>query len=167
MIALWHRLPDHFEQQLAAIAGLVSAYHFDDGHDDVRRAADALERLELRGVFFVISGCIGDAGFATASQLRDLLDRGHEIGNHTRTHPWMTQIRPPARRIEIASAQAELADITGGPPRRFAWPHGAHDAACDRLAAQFRFEEVRDISDVVRNAARKTVTQVLELVTAG
>jgi peptidoglycan/xylan/chitin deacetylase (PgdA/CDA1 family) len=161
MIALWHRLPDQFEEQLGAIAGLASAYHFDDGHDDVLRAADALEAHGLRGVFFVTSGWTGLRGYATGNQLREIERRGHELGNHTVNHFSMLQLRRSARQREIAVAQADLAEITGYEPTRFAWPFGLHDPDCDRLAETFGFGEVRDISDVLQSAALKTAEQVL------
>lgn len=165
MIGLWHRLPPQFEDQLAAIAGRVSAYHFDDGYDDVLVAADALERLGLQGVFFIISGAIGRPGFATAEQVAELAARGHEVGNHTRRHRMMDLIRHSTVRYgEVQAAQVRLAEIVGTPPRRFAWPHGRHNAAADATLARFGFTEVRDISNVVRNAARKTVAELVELV---
>lgn len=151
MIALWHRLPDHFEDQLQAVAGLCSAYHFDDGHDDVLRAADALEAHRLRGVFFVITARIGEPGYASQWQLRELVERGHEVGNHTRTHPMMPDLPAAAQCLEIAHAQADLSVMLGRRPKRFAWPHGRHDEIGDAVAAAFGFVEVRDISDVVRS----------------
>lgn len=165
MIALWHRLPPQFEDQLHRCAGLASAYHFDDGHDDVLRAADALERHDLRGVFFVISGAVGTDGFATAAQLHELVERGHEIGNHTRSHRTLTEIPLAEARREVAMAQADLAGLVGVSPRRFAWPHGRHNPELDAMVDTFGFVEVRDISNVVRHAARKSVADIVALFT--
>ena len=155
MIALWHRLPRDFEEQLDIIGTRAEAYHFDDGHDDVLRAADALEAMELRGVFFVISGRIDEPGWVSSGQLRELVSRGHEVGNHTRTHPLMPELTAEEQRIEIASAQMDLSWLLGVHPQRFAWPHGRHDETSDEIAARFGFVEVRDISNVVRRIAQK------------
>lgn len=156
MIALWHRLPPHFEHQLAVIGTRAEAYHFDDGHDDVLRAADALEGLGRRGVFFIITNRIGLPGYVSARQLHELVDRGHEIGNHTRSHLVMRDLPAEKQRIEIATAQSDLAVLLGKRPRRFAWPHGRHDAIGDEVASRFGFVEVRDISNVVKRINTRT-----------
>jgi peptidoglycan/xylan/chitin deacetylase (PgdA/CDA1 family) len=156
VIALWHRLPVNFEEQLRVIGTRASAYHFDDGHDDVLRAADGLEGMGLRGVFFVITGRVGQPGSVSVEQLRELVERGHEVGNHTRTHPVMPRLPADRQRIEIATAQVDLAGYLGLRPRRFAWPHGEHDAISDDVAGRFGFVETRDISDVVRRIDRRS-----------
>lgn len=156
MIALWHRLPDDFEEQLTVIGRRAEAYHFDDGADDALRAADALDAAGLQGVFFIITGRIGTEGSVTPAMLHELVGRGHEIGNHTDSHRMMTQLPPLEVRDDIATAQSRLADLTGIVPRRFAWPNGRHDAMTDAVADEFGFVEARDISNVVRRIALKT-----------
>lgn len=155
MIALWHRLPENFEAQLGVIGRRAEAYHFDDGYDDVLRAADALEARDLRGVFFITSSWVSTPGCATAGQLRELIARGHEVGNHTHSHPLMLELSAEEQRVEIATAQLDLGSLVGVRPVRFAWPYGRHDEASDAVASAFGFVEVRDISNVVRRIATK------------
>jgi peptidoglycan/xylan/chitin deacetylase (PgdA/CDA1 family) len=163
VIALWHRLPEHFERQLAAIGTRAEAYHFDDGYDDVLRAADALEAMHLRGVFFVTSGWIDTPGCVSGAQLRELVARGHEVGNHTRSHPMMPDLDREGQRAEIASAQVDLSWLLGVHPRRFAWPFGRHDLIGDEVASRFDFVEIRDISNVVKRIDRKGDRQLRRL----
>lgn len=162
MIALWHRLPENFEQQLGIIGGKAEAYHFDDGADDALRAADALEAMGLRGVFFVITSRIGADGWVTRAMLRELVERGHEVGNHTHTHRPMDELPAADVRDDIAAAQDTLAGITGV-PQRFAWPHGRHSYWNDLVAAEFDFVEARDISRVVRRIAMKPDRELARL----
>lgn len=163
MIALWHRLPENFEEQLGAIGTRAEAYHFDDGYDDVLRAADALDAMGLRGVFFVTSGWIGTPGCVSPAQLRELVARGHEVGNHTRSHPMMTDLTGEEQRAEIASAQVDLSWLLGVHPRRFAWPFGRHDDVGDEVASRFDFVEVRDISNVVKRIHQKDNQRLRQL----
>ena len=156
LIALWHRLPATFERQLHAIGHRAEAYHFDDGYDDVLRAADGLEQLGLQGVFFIIGSRIGKPGHASRAMLRELAARGHEVGNHTHTHRSMPGLPADDVRRDIEAAQLVLADIVGTRPQRLAWPHGHHDPVTDAVAAEFGFVEVRDISNVVHNIAGMT-----------
>jgi peptidoglycan/xylan/chitin deacetylase (PgdA/CDA1 family) len=163
VIALWHRLPIDFEEQLVAIGRRAEAYHVDDGADDALRAAAGFEDLGLRGVFFVVTGWIDTPGWVTADMLRELVARGHEIGNHSHTHPMMTTIPLPDVRDEIARGQDVLASITGTPPTRFAWPHGRHNRDVDEIAASFGFREMRDIHNVVRRIITKTPDELAEM----
>jgi peptidoglycan/xylan/chitin deacetylase (PgdA/CDA1 family) len=61
---------------------------FDDGGVSAhRRIADALERHGWRGHFFVTAGRLGTPTFLSASEARELRDRGHIIGSHSYSHP--------------------------------------------------------------------------------
>lgn len=143
--ALWHRLPAHFEEQLEVLVTRVDEFHFDDGYVDVARAADALEARGLRGVFFIVPGWLNRSGITTRSRIRELADRGHEIGNHTWSHPNMRRLTGRRQRAEIASARDRLADIVGAAPERLAWPYGLHNVSGDRAAAAEGYEGGRGI----------------------
>lgn len=60
---------------------------FDDGGQSALYAAEALARRGWRGHFFVITSRIGDPGFLTAQDIRQLSQDGHVVGSHTHTHP--------------------------------------------------------------------------------
>ena len=49
--------------------------------------ADRLERLGWRGHCFVTTDMIGQRGFLTRRQIRELDGRGHIIGSHSASHP--------------------------------------------------------------------------------
>lgn len=163
VIALWHELPEDFEEQLAAVGHRAEAYHVDDGRDDALRAADGFEAMGLRGVFFITTGWICTPGFVTEETIRQLVRRGHEIGNHSHTHRSASDLPADQVRADIAMAQSILSDVTGYAPRRFAWPHGRHNPITDAVADEFGFVEVRDISRVVRRIATKTPADLREL----
>jgi len=63
------------------------AFTFDDGGASAPIAADMLEQRNWRGIFFVTTDLIGTKGFLSASQIRDLAQRGHVIGSHSCSHP--------------------------------------------------------------------------------
>lgn len=61
---------------------------FDDGGASAyTNIAPMLEQSGWRGYFFVTTGCIGQPGFLTADQIRELDRRGHCIGSHSCSHP--------------------------------------------------------------------------------
>lgn len=143
--ALWHRLPAHFPEQLEVLLSRVDELHFDDGYVDVVRAADELEARGRRGVFFIVPGWLRRSGVTTPSRVRELAERGHEIGNHTWSHLDVRQLASAAQRAQIARARDRLADITGTAPSRLAWPFGLHNVSADRVAADLGYDAPRGI----------------------
>jgi peptidoglycan/xylan/chitin deacetylase (PgdA/CDA1 family) len=90
--------PEQFEAHLDAIAatgvtvapftaGGQAAITFDDGGSSALHAAAALEARGWRGSFFITTGRIDTPGFLSTDQVRELAQRGHEVGSHSRTHP--------------------------------------------------------------------------------
>lgn len=67
--------------------GAVSL-RFDDGMDShIQKAAPVLERHGLRGTFYVCPAGPDEQWLDRAEQWKPLLQAGHEIGNHTISHP--------------------------------------------------------------------------------
>ena len=65
----------------------------DDGTvDHYEIAAPTLEKYGMRGIFNIIGSRVGQPGYMTWDQLRDLVKRGHELGNHTWTHPNLNRV---------------------------------------------------------------------------
>ena len=61
---------------------------FDDGGASFHTPiADMLEPLGWRGHFFITTDRLGQPGFLASGQVRELHDRGHVIGSHSRSHP--------------------------------------------------------------------------------
>lgn len=90
----------------------------DDGPSD-----DTLELLELldaagaKATFFLV----GERAAARPGLVREIVARGHEVGNHSNTHPqaWFWALSPRRMREEITRTQQVLEGITGTPPRWF------------------------------------------------
>lgn len=90
----------------------------DDGpsHETVD-LLDLLDRHQARATFFLVA----DRAAARPELAREILRRGHGIGNHSRSHPqaWFWALGPWRMAAEIGQAQATLGAITGQEPRWF------------------------------------------------
>ncbi|MGH8078882.1 MAG: polysaccharide deacetylase family protein, partial [Lysobacter sp.] len=77
----------------------------------------ALDAHSAKATFFVV----GDRARAMPQVIREIVRRGHTLGNHSATHPsaWFWAMPPARMRHEIESTQVVLADITGQAPRWF------------------------------------------------
>jgi peptidoglycan/xylan/chitin deacetylase (PgdA/CDA1 family) len=128
--------PERFERHLDAIAGSgasvgLSAERprvmltFDDGGASAPAAAAALERRGWRGHFFITTGRIGTPGFVSAAQVRDLADRGHDVGSHSDSHPtYMGSLGRSELAGEWRRSRHRLEEVLGTPPASAAVPGG-------------------------------------------
>jgi peptidoglycan/xylan/chitin deacetylase (PgdA/CDA1 family) len=69
---------------------------------------------------------VGEWLAANPSWARRLTDAGHELANHTYTHPAFATLAPDAMRDEITRTRDLLVQLTGSPGRWFR-PSGAGD----------------------------------------
>jgi peptidoglycan/xylan/chitin deacetylase (PgdA/CDA1 family) len=109
------------------------ALTFDDGPvPRTRKALDALEQHDARGTFFLVGRKLpGQEGL-----VREILARGHEIGNHSFGH----MAYPPADDLRANSAVLE--HLTGSRPALFRPPFGAIDRPSADAAADLGMRSV-------------------------
>ena len=98
---------------------------FDDGPDPqyTPRILDILRQAGVRATFFII----GANGERRPDLLRRTVDEGHEIGNHTFTHPNISVISPTQFELELSATQRLLASVAGRHSLLFRAPY-AEDA---------------------------------------
>ena len=87
------------------------ALTFDDGPDPEWTPAilDILKRENVPATFFVM----GKNGQAHPELLRRMVNEGHEIGNHTFTHPNLGEIPSRITMLELNATQRLIESITG------------------------------------------------------
>lgn len=87
---------------------------------------DILDRHQMKAIFFLI----GARAARHPELVREIVARGHEIANHTQTHPaaFFWALRPVALWREVAGCQETLTAICPEhPPRFFRPPAGHHN----------------------------------------
>ncbi|MCC8686097.1 polysaccharide deacetylase family protein [Xanthomonas campestris pv. raphani] len=103
------RLPGHGPQVWLTI---------DDGpSDDTVAMLDLLDAHRASATFFVV----GERAAQRPELVREIVRRGHGIGNHSHSHPqaWFWALGPRRMAREIGDAQQALADVTGQAPRLY------------------------------------------------
>ncbi len=104
----------------------VMALTFDDGSDAANLAEqlDILASHNLTCTFFLT----GKATEAHPALIRKIVEQGHEIGNHSYSHPEFTQITVATMETELRKAENAIIAITGVSPRPlFRPPYGAYN----------------------------------------
>lgn len=107
---------------------------FDDGPDPVHTPLilDMLDNAGMRATFFVV----GELASRRPTLLREVEARGHEVGNHSYSHPHPRLLRGARARREVIDGAAAIADILGTAPRLFRAPHGTRNEAMLAEAAE-------------------------------
>lgn len=105
--------------------GRQIALTFDDGPSlqNTEEILSILKEYGIRATFFVI----GENAAADPQRIRMIHEAGHEIGNHTYTHAYISQIEKEALREEIQKTEDVLKNITGERPSVFRPPGGYYD----------------------------------------
>jgi peptidoglycan/xylan/chitin deacetylase (PgdA/CDA1 family) len=108
---------------------------FDDGCEtDLIVAAPILKEAGFTATFYVTVGFLGQRGYMNAMQLRELSALGFEIGCHSMTHAYLTDLDDNGLRREIVDAKTQLEEILGKPVEHFACPGGRYDARSIQVA---------------------------------
>jgi peptidoglycan/xylan/chitin deacetylase (PgdA/CDA1 family) len=120
---------------------------FDDAYRDILGVLPLLEQLRLPTTVFAstayaddgraldVPELAGDAGALPAAlatmtwaELREIAERGVEIGSHTVSHPHLTQLADDELDRELRESRTRIEDELGRPTRLLAYPYGEHDA---------------------------------------
>lgn len=110
---------------------------FDDGYaGSVENAIPALQEIGWTGTFFVISGRMGLADYATAAAWRAASEAGMDIASHTATHPFLGALGPEAVRAELNDSRVALQEATGRTILGISWPNGDPPAGGTAMALE-------------------------------
>jgi len=119
------------------------AITFDDGCEtDLTVAAPILRKLNFGATFYITVGFLGRPGYLVAGQLRELSDGGFEIGCHSMTHPYLTDLDELQLHREIVEAKSRLEEMTGRSVQHFSCPGGRWSPAISAIARRAGYRSV-------------------------
>ena len=105
------------------------ALTLDDGPNPLKYRTpallDTLRNLNVKATFFVV----GSRAEANPELILRMDDEGHELANHSYTHPNLTFLTPDAVRKELCRTSVVVRDITGKRPRFYRPPGGNFNGA--------------------------------------
>jgi peptidoglycan-N-acetylglucosamine deacetylase len=116
------------------------ALTYDDGPNDAATLPllDLLAKHEVRATFLLI----GRFAAQRPDIVRAIAAAGHDIGNHTWSHPALALCSEAETRCQIEDCQHVLEDTIGAPVRLFRPPFGARRPATLRIARELGLEPV-------------------------
>ncbi|GHG31072.1 MULTISPECIES: polysaccharide deacetylase family protein [Amycolatopsis] len=155
--------------QAAACSGYVGLT-FDDGPSNAHTPAilNALRQNGLRATMFNE----GQYAAAYPAQVRAQTSAGMWVGNHSYTHPHLTQQSQAQVDSEISRTQQAISAAGGGTPRLFRPPYGETNATVQSVEAKYGLRQViwdvdsgdwnnASVSAIVAANARLTNGQVI------
>ena len=127
--------------------GLVGVT-FDDGYEDFLSAAvPTLEKLGFSATVYVVAGMLGsendwehDGGprpqlrLLGADGVREVSERGMEVGSHSVTHPRLSGMDRETLVYEVGDSRQMLSEILNAPVEGFCYPYGNVDGPAVQAA---------------------------------
>ena len=95
------------------------------GADKTRNILDILDSYEVHATFFLVGFWVEKY----PDMVKEIYDRGHEIGNHSQNHPEMSKLSKQQMIQEITSVNEQIEAITGQAPTVFRPPYGDYSDA--------------------------------------
>ncbi len=93
------------------------------GNEDTQQLIDILGKYNVKTTFFVVGGWVDKY----PESVKALADAGHEIMNHSNTHPHMTQLSAEAMKDEVKKCDEKIKSVTGVTPTLFRPPYGDYN----------------------------------------
>ncbi len=135
-------------------------FTFDDGCEtDLLAAAPLLREFGFNATFYLTAGFLGTHGYLSADQVRRLDAQGFEIGCHSMTHPYLSDLTEPELKREIADAKLLIEQIVGHPIKHFSCPGGRYDQRTIKVARLAGFETVAN-SQFYTNSSRTSAYEL-------
>ena len=136
------RLPHSYTIQQYGYDPHKLALSFDDGPDPVwtPKILDILKQYNVKGAFMVI----GEEAQNNIGLLKRYVREGHEIGNHTFTHPDISEISPRQLELELNWTERLFAAETGIQPLYFRPPYSIDQEpdTNDEAAPAYRIQQM-------------------------
>lgn len=147
--------PEEFDDQLTAITNAGYAFlfadeygpkdrpavlvTFDDGYEDnYTTMFPILKAHGAKATIFMISNMIGQPGYLTEEQIKEMSDSGLvRFGSHTANHCVLANEEEDRVRDELSESARRIEEITGVPCRSMAYPTGKWNTMVTRIAEEY------------------------------
>lgn len=137
---------------------------FDDGPSQwTPQILDLLAEHDVQATFFVVGQSI-----AGNEEILQRIDRdGHTIGNHTWSHPRLTDLSDRDVKMELVDTQFRVEDVVGFKPRAWRAPYYGRDMRVDVIAQGLWLDEHVGADIVPEDCFTDDVEQIALRVLAG
>lgn len=93
------------------------------GNEDTEAILDILERNQVRATFFMTGGWVD----AYPEDVKAIAAAGHDLGNHSESHPEMSKLSKDEIREELMCVHTKVKELTGQNMTLFRPPYGDYN----------------------------------------
>ena len=93
------------------------------GNEQTEHLLEILDKYKVKSTFFLV----GDWVKNYPDSVKDIAKHGHDVGNHSNTHPHMTQMSSSDMVGQIQSCNEKIKELTGKTPTLFRAPYGDYN----------------------------------------
>lgn len=93
------------------------------GDENIDKILDILDKNSIKSTFFLV----GDWIEQNPDKVKEIYDKGHEIGNHSHSHPNMSRVSKEKIIKDVNINDANIRKITGQGTKLFRFPGGDYN----------------------------------------
>ncbi|MBB3111906.1 peptidoglycan/xylan/chitin deacetylase (PgdA/CDA1 family) [Paenibacillus phyllosphaerae] len=137
------------------------AFTFDDGPNPVYtpQVLEIFREVSGQATFYMI----GEQMEKHPDIVKAAFAEGHEIGNHTYTHPPMTERSTSEQRLEIERTNALIEQLTGRAPATFRPPYFNTDSTLEQLVASYGHRSIGALNGDARDWEQPGASHIVEV----
>lgn len=120
------------------------------GEDSTQAILDALERNEVKATFFLVSNWIE----RYPEKVKQIYDAGHDIANHSHTHPQLNKLNREQIKEEVMGPHALVKELLGVDMELFRAPYGAYNDAVVEVARECGYYTIQWNVDVFHTKSK-------------
>ncbi|MCD7830465.1 MAG: polysaccharide deacetylase family protein [Clostridiales bacterium] len=122
------------------------------GNEDTETLIEILDAYEVPATFFVV----GEWVDKYPESVKALSDAGHDVMNHSDTHPYMTQCSTGEMVTEIETCNDKIEAVTGTRPTLFRCPYGDYSDSVITTVCSLEMEPIQE-------SVRKSEKNIVEI----
>ncbi|HOL17145.1 MAG TPA: polysaccharide deacetylase family protein [Bacillota bacterium] len=109
------------------------------GAERTQQILDTLKQYEIKTTFFLTGFWVEDY----PEYVKLIVEEGHELGNHTFSHPHMNSLTPGQIREELEKLEQMLMEVAGVKPSLFRPPFGEYNNEVIRIASEMGYKSIQ------------------------
>lgn len=127
------------------------------GNEETQTLIDILNRYKVKTTFFVVGAWVDKY----PESVKALSDAGHEVCNHSNTHPHMPKLARTEMSAQLTECSNKIKSITGISPALFRPPYGDYNNALIETAKSVNMDAIQWSVDSLdwKNPTPKEITE--------
>lgn len=134
---------------------MVSITFDDSWISQYTNALPILEKAGMKGTFYITTEPLIERWdeFMNPTQVKDIANRGHEIGGHTVTHPHLPELSDADITKEVTDSKKYLETLVGRSVTALAYPFGEFNSTVKNLIKSAGYTTARGVQGETLNIA--------------